>query len=114
MIDIILALLAATIAHAQTPGTNGTVLRDLAGSRFYGAAANTSFLFVDPVYTEVISTQVRLSQLFVLHQKTAADFKVIPKYSIFTCENESESYVNILLASSCADAVELLSEMGHY
>lgn len=61
MINIILALALtiATIARAQTPGTNGTVLRDLAGSRFYGAAANTSFLFIDPVYTGVISTQVR-------------------------------------------------------
>lgn len=49
---------SASLAYAQTTGTDGVVLRDLADSRFFGAAANTTFLFHDKNYTEVISTQV--------------------------------------------------------
>ncbi|EJC99117.1 uncharacterized protein FOMMEDRAFT_142779 [Fomitiporia mediterranea MF3/22] len=53
-------------ASAPTPDSHGIILRDLAVPRFFGAAANTTFLFHDANYTKVISTQ----------------------FSIFTPENE--------------------------
>lgn len=43
------------------PSTKPIILRNLATPRFFGAAANTTFLFNDKNYTEVISTQVNLS-----------------------------------------------------
>ncbi|GJE94193.1 glycoside hydrolase family 10 protein [Phanerochaete sordida] len=48
------------------PSAKPIILRDLAKPRFFGAAANTTFLFNDKNYTNVISTQ----------------------FSIFTPENE--------------------------
>ncbi len=48
-------VLAAVVARGQdTP----IILRDLAVPRYFGTAANTSYLFNDKAYTEVASTQV--------------------------------------------------------
>lgn len=41
------------------PNARPLRLRDVAKPRFFGAAANTTFLFSDKKYTDVISTQVR-------------------------------------------------------
>ena len=43
------------------PSAKPIILRNLAKPRFFGAAANTTFLFNDKNYTEVISTQVGAS-----------------------------------------------------
>ena len=40
------------------PPAKPIILRNLASPRFFGAAANTTFLFNDANYTKVISTQV--------------------------------------------------------
>ncbi|PSR75767.1 hypothetical protein PHLCEN_2v8884 [Hermanssonia centrifuga] len=60
-----LALYSAGSLAAPSPSQN-IILRDLAVPRFFGAAANTTFLFHDVNYTKVIETQ----------------------FSIFTPENE--------------------------
>lgn len=67
-------LLVATLALAlsavgsPTPDTSSKniILRKLAEPRFFGAAANTTFLFNDVNYTKVISTQV--SRFFHTHK----------------------------------------------
>ena len=88
MLGVVATIFAASLAYAQTPGTDGIILRDLAGSRFFGTAANTTFLFNDKNYTEVISTQVRRPQL--LHGRVRLLISTPFQYSIFTPENESE------------------------
>ena len=54
-----LAAAAALLPFAfAAPSAKPIILRDLAKPRFFGAAANTTFLFNDKNYTKVISTQV--------------------------------------------------------
>lgn len=56
---ILYALAYPTLVFAtKPPTTTAIILRDLARPRFFGAAANTSFLFQDKNYTNVISKQV--------------------------------------------------------
>ncbi|PAV15528.1 glycosyl hydrolase family 10 [Pyrrhoderma noxium] len=54
------------LSSRQGEATRGIIIRNLAKPRFFGAAANTNFLFKDENYTKIISKQ----------------------YSIFTPENE--------------------------
>ena len=65
---VIFALLAMfqSASAARPPSTRPIILRDLAKPRFFGAAANTSFLFNDKNYTDVISKQVRYPKLTAL------------------------------------------------
>ena len=50
--------LASPQSGSQDDSSRGIILRDLAAPRFFGAAANTSWLYHDVNYTKVISTQV--------------------------------------------------------
>lgn len=45
---------------SKAPPAHNIILRNLAKPRFFGAAANTTFLFHDANYTKVIETQVSL------------------------------------------------------
>ncbi|KLO13398.1 glycoside hydrolase [Schizopora paradoxa] len=65
-VPVLLSVALASAAPSPTPNPNNIILRDLATPRFFGAAANTSWLYHDKNYTEVISKQ----------------------FSIFTPENE--------------------------
>ena len=86
MFAALATLLLVTTAHAQNPAEKGIVLRNLANTRFFGAAANTSFLYIDKNYTRIISTQVcRLSCTIAREANW-----LFLQYSIFTPENESE------------------------
>lgn len=49
---------AASPTLSNDTNPNNIILRDLAVPRFFGAAANTTFLYHDVNYTKVISTQV--------------------------------------------------------
>lgn len=66
-ITLFLAILGAANAATTSPSSTSPItdsksdqiiLRNLAQPRFFGAAANTTFLFHDVNYTKVISTQV--------------------------------------------------------
>lgn len=70
VITLFLAVLGVASAATTSPSStspiadsksNQIILRNLAQPRFFGAAANTTFLFHDVNYTKVISTQVRKS-----------------------------------------------------
>jgi len=66
--DALLLLIAASGVHAalSSPSDAPIIIKDLAAPRYFGAAANTSWLFVDQNYTDIVKTQ----------------------FSIFTPENE--------------------------
>lgn len=70
VITLFLAVLGVASAATTSPSStspiadsksNQIILRNLAQPQFFGAAANTTFLFHDVNYTKVISTQVRKS-----------------------------------------------------
>ena len=62
VLAVVLALLPLALG-APTTKSQQIILRDVAEPRFFGAAANTTFLYHDKNYTEVISTQVSLLML---------------------------------------------------
>ena len=75
------------------PSAKPIILRNLAVPRYFGAAANTTFLFNDKNYTEVISTQVSQwpQRRRMCMRVSATDrARTCPQFSIFTPENESE------------------------
>lgn len=66
-IALLLVSIGSTGAATTSPSStspvaesksNQIILRNFAQPRFFGAAANTTFLFHDVNYTKVISTQV--------------------------------------------------------
>lgn len=77
-----------SLAAAAPPSGSNIILRKLASPRFFGAAANTTFLFNDANYTKVISTQVSHSVSYI-----ATETEDISQFSIFTPENESECFI---------------------
>lgn len=86
------------------------VLRNLAEPRFFGAAANTTFLLHDVAYTKLISTQVSTS--FSIVSSPMACWIHLLKFSIFTAENESTP-TYYLWSEKCIHEY-VVSEMGKY
>ncbi|KIP04450.1 glycoside hydrolase family 10 protein [Phlebiopsis gigantea 11061_1 CR5-6] len=59
---------------AGAPTAKPIILRNLAAPRYFGAAANTTFLFNDKNYTEVISTQVAVKWENIEPEPNGFDF----------------------------------------
>ena len=85
-LGVVLGAAGLSQAAAASHPSSNIILRKLASPRFFGAAANTTFLFNDANYTKVISTQVGCFARADLQ----CILKILLQFSIFTPENESE------------------------
>lgn len=63
--DCLAILLFLVLAHGAVQVATDTIhIKEVAIPRFFGAAANTTFLFVDKNYTRLAETQVRFLRLY--------------------------------------------------
>ena len=98
-----LAAAVAVLPFAlAAPSAKPIILRDLAVPRFFGAAANTTFLFNDKNYTKVISTQVSE----VIAKLSSVMFTCMRQFSIFTPENESKQKTFLAAEDLLTDCIQ--------
>ncbi len=103
-----LALYSAGSLAAPSPSQN-IILRDLAVPRFFGAAANTTFLFHDVNYTKVIETQVG-SVLF----PNKPNFDLTLPSVLFSLQRMKVSPFDAVRSPVLLKCYSFASEMGIY